>query len=111
MDLATARTRATISVPEAGELLGIGRDASYAAAAQKQIPVLRLGRALRVPVPALLQMLQDPTATAASPELLRPVHDGLDPENDSGAGVTHAGPGNVVAFTGARREQNAPQPP
>jgi hypothetical protein len=47
----------TIDVPVAGQLLGIGRDAAYAAAAAGQIPVLKLGRSLRVPVPKLLEML------------------------------------------------------
>ena len=60
----------TVDVPVAGQLLGIGRDAAYAAAAAGQIPALRLGRSLRVPVPRLLEMLGVPN----------------DPEN-SGAGV------------------------
>jgi hypothetical protein len=47
----------TIGVPTAGQVLGIGRDAAYAAAARGEIPVLRIGRSLRVPVPALLAML------------------------------------------------------
>jgi excisionase family DNA binding protein len=51
------RGRATISVPEAGQVLGIGRDAAYAAASRGEIPVLSLGRSLRVPVPKLLRLL------------------------------------------------------
>lgn len=51
------RQRSTIRVPEAGELLGLGRDASYAAAAKGEIPTLRFGRRLVVPVPKLLAML------------------------------------------------------
>jgi hypothetical protein len=47
----------TVTVPVAGQVLGIGRDAAYAAAAAGQIPVLKLGRSLRVPVPRLLEML------------------------------------------------------
>jgi hypothetical protein len=43
----------TVTVPVAGQVLGIGRDAAYAG----QIPVLKLGRSLRVPVPKLLEML------------------------------------------------------
>lgn len=49
--------RLTVSVPEAGRLLGIGRDASYAAAARGEIPSLRLGRRVVVPVPRLLELL------------------------------------------------------
>lgn len=58
--LADIRGLATISVPEAGALLGIGRDAAYVAADRGEIPVLRLGRALRVPVPRLLDLLGMP---------------------------------------------------
>lgn len=50
----------TVSVPEAGQLLGIGRDAAYAAASRGELPVLRLGRTLRVPVPRLLELLGIP---------------------------------------------------
>jgi hypothetical protein len=50
----------TVDVPVAGQVLGIGRDAAYAAAAAGQIPVLKLGRSLRVPVPRLLEMLGIP---------------------------------------------------
>lgn len=51
----------TVTVPVAGQVLGIGRDASYAAAARGEIPTLRLGRSLRVPVARLLEMLGVPT--------------------------------------------------
>ncbi len=48
----------TISVPEAGRVyLGIGRDAAYQAAAAGQIPTIRIGRLLRVPVIAMERML------------------------------------------------------
>src|ERR1035438_9678615 len=49
--------RLTVSVPEAGRMLGIGRDAAYAAAARGEIPTLRLGRTLRVSVPQILELL------------------------------------------------------
>lgn len=49
--------RATISVEEAATLLGIGRSAAYEAARRGQLPTLRLGRRLLVPVPRLLQMI------------------------------------------------------
>lgn len=49
--------RATITVEEAAELLGIGRSAAYQAARRGQLPTCRLGRRLFVPVPALLELL------------------------------------------------------
>ena len=50
--------RKTISVPEAGRVyLGIGRDSSYEAAKRGDIPVIRIGRLLRVPVSAMERML------------------------------------------------------
>jgi excisionase family DNA binding protein len=47
----------TISVPEAARLLGVGRNAAYEAVARGQIPVIRIGRMLRVPKAALKRML------------------------------------------------------
>jgi excisionase family DNA binding protein len=47
----------TISVPEAGKWLGIGRNAAYDAARRGEIPTIRIGRLLRVPVVALERML------------------------------------------------------
>jgi excisionase family DNA binding protein len=47
-----------ISVPEAGRLLGIGRSAAYAAAASGELPVIRIGGLLRVPVRALERKLE-----------------------------------------------------
>jgi excisionase family DNA binding protein len=54
----TAKAPLTISVVEAGRLLGIkSKDAAYAAAHAGEIPIIRLGRLLRVPVRALERML------------------------------------------------------
>ena len=55
--------RATITVEEAATLLGIGRSAAYEAARRGQLPTRRLGKRLRVPVPALLDWLGHPTPT------------------------------------------------
>lgn len=57
MNISDIRDRATISVPEAGELLGIGRDRAYKAVREGQIPSLRLGNRILVPVPRLLRQL------------------------------------------------------
>lgn len=47
----------TYSVPEAGRILGLGKNASYEAARRGEIPVLRFGRKLRVPRVALERLL------------------------------------------------------
>jgi len=49
----------TISVPAAGKrLAGLSRNGSYAAAARGAIPVVRIGRLLRVPVLALQKKIE-----------------------------------------------------
>jgi Helix-turn-helix domain len=51
------RTRSTIKVEEAGPILGISRASAYEAARTGEIPTLRIGRRLVVPVAALRRML------------------------------------------------------
>jgi hypothetical protein len=49
----------TISVPAAGrQYFGLAKNASYAAAARGEIPAIRIGGRLRVPVCQLERMLQ-----------------------------------------------------
>jgi excisionase family DNA binding protein len=48
----------TISVEKAAHLLGISRNAAYAAVARKEIPSLRIGRRLLIPRAALERLLQ-----------------------------------------------------
>ena len=56
-------TPLTISVPEAGKrLAGLSRNASYAAAARGDFPVIRVGKLLRVPLRAFERMLDQVTA-------------------------------------------------
>ena len=57
-----SRESLTLSVPEAGAELGIGRDAAYQAVRTGQIPVIRIGRLLRVPRAALEKMLSGEAA-------------------------------------------------
>ena len=51
-------TPLTIPVPEAGKrYFGLSRNASYDAAARGDLPTIRIGRLIRVPVRALEKML------------------------------------------------------
>jgi hypothetical protein len=51
-------TEKTISVPEAGRrYFGLSRNGSYGAAERGELPTIRIGRLLRVPVRALEKML------------------------------------------------------
>lgn len=55
----TAGIAKTITVPEAGRrYFGLSRGSSYAAAANGQIPTVRIGRLLRVPVIAVERILE-----------------------------------------------------
>ena len=50
----------TITVPQAGrEYFDLGRNASYEAARRGDIPTIRIGRLLRVPVVALERKLEE----------------------------------------------------
>ncbi len=67
--------KATMSVEDAGQLLGLGRSSAYDAVARGEIPVIRIGRRRVVPVPALARMLlveSDGGASSAA-QLLRAV--------------------------------------
>jgi excisionase family DNA binding protein len=49
--------RVTISVEEAGRLLGISRGSAYEAARRGDIPTIRIGKRLIVPVAGLERLL------------------------------------------------------
>jgi excisionase family DNA binding protein len=52
----------TISVEEAAPILGVGRSSAYKAAATGELPTIRVGKKLRVPVIRLRRMLgEEPT--------------------------------------------------
>jgi hypothetical protein len=52
------KTPLTITVPEAGKrYFGLGYNSSYAAAHRGDIPTIRIGKLLRVPVRLMEQML------------------------------------------------------
>jgi excisionase family DNA binding protein len=54
----------TMGVPEAGRIyLGIGRDASYEAAKRGDIPIIRIGKLMRVPVILMERMMEQAGAS------------------------------------------------
>lgn len=57
----------TYLVPEAGALLGLSRAAAYSAAKRGEIPVIRIGKLLRVPRAALHRMLEEAGSTGGAP--------------------------------------------
>ena len=56
----------TYTVPEAGALIGLTKNRSYEAAARGELPVIRIGRLIRVPKAALHAMLEKAGAGIAS---------------------------------------------
>lgn len=63
---------AVLTVEEAGQLLRIGRSAAYEAARRGEIPVIRVGRLLRVPRHALEALLGMPPENESSPAAATP---------------------------------------
>jgi excisionase family DNA binding protein len=49
--------RLVYNVPEAGALLGLSRNAAYGAVKRGELPVIRIGKLLRVPKSALIELL------------------------------------------------------
>jgi excisionase family DNA binding protein len=69
MTLEDLKGRATITVEESADVLGIARGTAYEAARTGQLPVLTLGRRRLVPVPKLLALLgvaADPASEATA---------------------------------------------
>ncbi len=81
----------TLSVPEAGKALGVGRSSSYEAARTGQIPTIRIGKRILVPIAALERMLAQ-----ASPELLTEGDAGNAIDGASGPERRRVGPMNTA---------------
>jgi len=54
--------RLVLTVPEAGEILGISRAFAYELVARGELPFIRLGRRVVVPKAALLELVNQATA-------------------------------------------------
>jgi hypothetical protein len=65
--MTTDTSEKTLSVPEAGRrYFDMGRQAAYGAAKRGDIPTIRIGRLIRVPVRALEKMLDNAGGAAMS---------------------------------------------
>ncbi|MHA7153970.1 helix-turn-helix domain-containing protein [Arthrobacter sp. TMN-50] len=64
-DVERILSRPTATVGEAGQVLGLGRQAAYAAVRTGQIRSLRIGRKIIVPTKALVNMLEGQPQDAA----------------------------------------------
>ena len=60
--------RLATTVPEAGKALGLGKSASYEAARRGDIPTVRIGKRLLVPLAALKRMLEVTPGTLTETE-------------------------------------------
>ncbi len=79
-----------LTVPEAGKLLlGLGRDASYAAAERGDLPAIKVGRRLVCPTHAVLK------ATGMSDELIA-ITLGLTSPEDADGEVSTTSPSATV---------------
>jgi len=65
----------TVTIKDAAQILGIGRNLCYEAARRGEIPTIRIGGRILVPVRALEQMLTD-----GAPTLLRGKNGGVTTE-------------------------------
>ena len=52
------RSRLTWTVPEAGQVIGISRDAAYRFARENRIPTIKVGGVIRVPVRKFLKSIE-----------------------------------------------------
>ena len=59
----------TMTIPEAGRALGIGRSAAYEAARNHQLPTIRIG--LLVPISALETLLKNVNSESATNDIHR----------------------------------------
>jgi excisionase family DNA binding protein len=64
---AEIETTKTKSVPEVGRIFGLSRGAAYAAVRRGDIPAIRIGKLLRVPIAAVERMLEVSRKEEGSP--------------------------------------------
>lgn len=74
LTLSEIATRATITVDEAALLLGIGRSSAFSAIRRGDLPHIRIGRRLLVPVPQLLALIRGTNQPHPPEPARRPVN-------------------------------------
>ena len=80
-------TPLTITVPAAGrKYFGLGRYGSYAAAQRGDIPTIRVGRLLRVPVAAMERKLEEATNWKGLGDVIRELANKLEDATNAGRG-------------------------
>jgi len=62
IDLTKDTDRLTLSVDEAGKMLGLSRGLMYQAVRKGEVPSIRIGRRILIPRAALYRMLEDTVA-------------------------------------------------
>ena len=89
----TSEERLTLTIPEAAGLLGIGQTLAYEMASAGLLPVLRLGRVIRIPKAALTRWIEKNTR-----------YDEIDDRTSTQAGVPAPKPqGRTGALPPTRR--------
>lgn len=91
----------TLTIEEAGDMLGISRRSAYRAAARGELPTLRLGRRLLVPTPRLLALLGLPVSEPTDEPTPAPTAPAAVPSERARRGA--AKPLRPPAERGARR--------
>ena len=66
--------RLTVSVEESAQMLGISRALAYELVRKNEIPSIKLGRRLVVPLAALLRLLQAPDSDGPTIDLVAEEH-------------------------------------
>jgi excisionase family DNA binding protein len=64
----TFECRTVALYPDAAEILGLSRNVVYDSVKRGELPVIRMGRTVRVPVPVLEKMLGGPIKPIAPTE-------------------------------------------
>ena len=116
MTTAAPREKLNVTVPEAARLLGIGVTLAYEMAAAGQIPTLRIGRRVLVPLEALMRWIRERTNYPDIQDDDRPTANGrADPPAPVKAREARAVPANqrrkVVPVRGVADGGDRSEPP